>query len=430
MPDRAAYPELQGAVPLSASSPALARALTPWTLGPLQLRNRVIKAATNEGMAIGMRPSQALVEHHRAIARGGAGLTTVAYCAVERDGRTFPDQLVLAPENLAALAVLTAAVHAEGGAVSAQITHGGAFNFLSEMEHGTVWSASGGLNPMGFLQGRLFKKAMTRAAMTQIRDAFVAGARLARQAGFDAVEIHMGHGYLLSQFLSPKYNHRKPPYGGDAAARARFPCEVLAAVRDAVGDTTGVACKLSMFERWSQRGQVDAALTVAQRLQASGAHLLVLSAGMNVEAPWAIFGSRLPPSATRGAGTLLLRAAGWMVQRQQPKIVYEDLYLLPSARQMRAGLSLPLAYLGGVRSVADIETVMREGFDAVVMGRALLHDPDLLRHFREGEVRRSGCTTCNECVGTMYGPAGTHCVLTQQGDVCLRRTPVLPPPDM
>ena len=106
---------------------------TPWsplTLGPLTLRNRFIKSATNEGMAKGGVPSKALVEHHRQMAAGGAAMTTVAYCAIEADGRTFEDQVTLDADSLPHLRVLTDAVHREGAAASAQITHGGAFTFL------------------------------------------------------------------------------------------------------------------------------------------------------------------------------------------------------------------------------------------------------------------------------------------------------------
>lgn len=410
-----------------ADSPDLAhafdRAMTPWTLGPITLRNRIIKTATNEGMAIGSQLSQALIEHHRAIARGGVGMTTVAYCAVSLDGRTFPDQVVLTRENLPQLRALTDAVHAESGAISAQITHGGAFNFLPQMQDGTVWSASGGLNPMGFLQGRFFKKAMTPEAMRTIRDQFADGARLAQEAGFDAVEIHMGHGYLLSQFLSPKYNHRQNPYGGSPRARAQFPCEVLEAVLDAVGTQIAVLCKLSMFETWDARGDVTAALQIGHRLQASGAHMLVLSAGMNVEAPWAIFGSRMPLSAMQGKGTLLLKAAGYGLHASQPKITYEDMYLLGSATQMRAQLTMPLCYLGGVKSKANIASAIEHGFDAVAIGRALLHSPDLLQQFERGQISHSACNTCNLCIGTMYTDTGTRCVLTQAGNASLRQQP-------
>ena len=127
------------------------RALEPWPLGPLRLRNRFIKSATNEGMAPGGVPTQALVRHHRAMAAGGVGMTTVAYCAITPDGRTFPDQVVLDDATVKHLRVLTDAVHAEGGAASAQVTHGGAFNFLPALSTKYPLSASGGFNAAGAL---------------------------------------------------------------------------------------------------------------------------------------------------------------------------------------------------------------------------------------------------------------------------------------
>jgi 2,4-dienoyl-CoA reductase (NADPH2) len=174
-------------------SAELRRALAPWQLGPLQLRNRIIKSATHEGMAPAGVPTRALVQHHRSMAAGGVGLTTVAYCAVHPDGRTFPDQIVLDAAAVRHLRVLTGAVHAEGGAASAQLTHGGAFNFLPRLSTRYPFSASGGFNPAGALSGRLFKTAMSRADLDRMTADFVAAARMARDAGFDAVEIHMGY---------------------------------------------------------------------------------------------------------------------------------------------------------------------------------------------------------------------------------------------
>lgn len=398
------------------------RALQPWQLGPLTLRNRIIKAATNEGMAQQGYPSKALVEHHRAMAAGGVGMTTVAYCAVSADGRTFPGQVTLDTASVPHLRALTDAVHREGAAACAQITHGGAFNFLPQLSTRYPLSASGGFNAPGALTGRFFKTAMTHDDLARRRDEFVAAARLARDCGFDAVEIHMGHGYLLSQFLSPKYNRRRDTYGGDAAARAKFPLEVLAAVLDAVGDTLAVTCKISMFEGFRGGATVEDALVVSRALSAQGAHLIVLSAGMNVETPWTIFGSRMPKTVTSGT-SLMMRMANQILQWQQPKIEFHDLYLLEAARQIRAVVPSPVAYLGGAKSVEGIARVMRDGFDAVVMGRALIHQPDLLRRFERGELQQSGCTACNECVAMMYSPAGTHCPLNSQGNAALNRLP-------
>lgn len=401
------------------ASAEFSRALAPWALGPLRLRNRVIKSATNEGMAPNCVPTQALVQHHRSMAAGGVGMTTVAYCSVSADGRTFPDQIVLEPGIAAHLRVLADAGHQQGAAVSAQITHGGAFNFLPKLSTRYPFSASSGFNAAGVLSGRLFKTAMQPTDMQRIKSEFVAAARLAQQCGFDAVELHMGHGYLLSQFISPKYNRRSDAYGGSAAARVRFPAEVLEAVLDAVGKSMAVLCKISMFEGYKGGGTIEDAVITARELSSRGAHLIVLSAGMNVESPWTIFGSPMPKTVTGGTQSLVMRAANQILQWQQPKIEFHDLYLLDAARRIRSAVQTPLGYLGGVKSIAGIEQAMRDGFDAIVMGRALIHQPDLLNSFVSGAQDRSGCTACNQCVAMMYTPAGTHCPLTSSGNAGL-----------
>ena len=407
-------------------SEGLAKALAPWQLGPLRLRNRIVKSATNEGMARGGVPSRALVQHHRAMAAGGVGMTTVAYCAIHPDGRTFPDQVVLDAPTAKHLRVLTDAVHAEGAAASAQVTHGGAFNFLPSLSTKYPFSASGGFNPAGALSGRLFKTEMTRADMDRMTADFVAGARIAQQAGFDAVEIHMGHGYLLSHFLSPVYNRRRDASGGSAEARARYPAEVLRAVLDAVGDRMAVLCKISLFAGHRGGHTVEDSIVTANALGQAGAHLIVLSAGMNVETPWHIFGSPMPPSAMSGQGSRLMSAAAKILEWRQPKLAFRELYLLDAARQVRAAVRAPLGYLGGAKSVDGIAQVMRAGFDAVVMGRALIHQSDLIKAFAAGTATVSGCTACNECIATMYTEGGTRCVLTQADNPALNRMPAYP----
>jgi len=409
--------------PTQLPSPLLARAFAPWTLGPLPLRNRFIKSATNEGMAPGGVPTRALVEHHRAIAAGGVGMTTVAYCAVSADGRTFVDQVTLDEVSLPHLRALTDAVHREGAAICAQITHGGAFNFLPELSTGSPLSASGGFNAPGVLSGRLFKAAMGAEDLARVGDEFAAAARLAQRAGFDAVEIHMGHGYLLSQFLSPKYNRRRDAWGGDALRRTRFPVQVLSKVLDAVGDRMAVQAKLSSFEGFKGGGTVDDAVVACRAMADAGAHLLVLSAGMNVESPWTIFGSRMPKNVRGEGGGLVTRFANRWLELMQPDLEFSELYLMEAARSIRQRVAAPLAYLGGVTSVQGIETAMQGGFDAVVLGRALIHDAAFLDKIRRGMLQRSACDACNHCVSMMYTAAGTHCVMTAQPDVDLNRQP-------
>lgn len=395
----------------------------PVRIGPLQLRNRFIKSGANEGMAKGGTPSKMLVEHHRAIAAGGAAMTTVAYCAVSADGRTFVDQVQLEPGSVKHLRVLTDAVHGEGAAACAQITHGGAFTFLPELSTRYPRSASGGFNAAGVISGRLFRTGMKPDDLERTAGEFVAAARRAREAGFNAVELHMGHGYLLSQFLSPAYNKRRDQYGGSTENRARFPAMVLRRVLDAVGKDLAVTCKVCVTEGFKGGATAEDAAVVAQVLEREGAHLLVLSGGMNVEAPWAIFGSPMPRAATEGLQNPVIRTATRIMRLWEPKISFHEMYFMEHSRKVRAAVRMPLAYLGGVKSVAGVEQAMAEGFDCVVMARALIHDAQLVNKFRSGEATQSGCTACNECVVMMYTPGGTSCVLNAPNDAELNRTP-------
>ncbi|MHA7834251.1 MAG: NADH:flavin oxidoreductase [Algiphilus sp.] len=414
MADRRALPEAEA---------ARAWAFTPLTLGPLRLRNRFIKSATNEGMAPAGIPTRALVQHHRSMAAGGAAMTTVAYCAVEADGRTFEDQITLDADTVKHLRVLTDAVHAEGGAACAQLTHGGCFTFLPKLATRYPLSASGGINPPGMIAGRPLKTAMTLSDMARISDAFVAAAQRARDAGFDAVELHMGHGYLLSQFLSPLYNRRTDFWGGNAEKRARFPAQVLRHVLDAVGEDMAVLCKISVVEGHRRGAALQDVVTTVKALERTGAHMVVLSGGMNVEAPWQIFGSNMPAEAVTQLQNPVVRVATRVMRLWEPKVSFRELYLRSYSYRIRQQVNVPLAYLGGAKSMDGIAQLQADGFDAVVMGRALLHDPALVNGFASGDKQESGCTACNACIVTMYEPGGTHCVLTGAGDPEANRQP-------
>lgn len=399
-------------------------AFTPLRVGPLTLRNRLIKSATNEGMTPNGVPSQALVRFHERIAAGGAALTTVAYCAVSPDGRTFVDQAQLDAPTVRQFRALTDAVHRHGAAASAQITHGGCFTFLPSLSTKRPVSASGGFNKVGVMSGRLLKQAMTRDQMTSVADEFAQAARRARDAGFDAVEIHMGHGYLLSQFLSPLYNRRRDAYGGDAARRAAFPVEVLRRVLDAVGRDLAVVCKIGVTEGVRGGGTADDACEVARRLEAEGAHLLLLSGGMNVESVWQLFGSPLPADARANADNAIVRAAMALQKLAEPKLgPFRELYFLEHSRKVRAAVRMPLAYLGGVRSRENVALALRDGFDAIAMARALVFEPDFVNRLRDGQAERSGCTSCNRCVVSMYTPGGTSCALQPPNDPAPNRMP-------
>ena len=394
----------------------------PITIGALTLRNRFIKSGANEAMSKDGRPTQALVKHHSDLAAGGVGMTTVAYIAVSKVGRTLPNQIWMRPEILADLKILTGAVHAEGGAISAQITHGGSF-VTGMFVRQRLMSACSGFNPAGMMKGNFFTRGMNADDMQSVTAQFVAAAEQARDAGFDAVELHMGHGYLLNQFISPLNNRRKDEYGGSAENRVRFPAQVLKAVKDAVGKEIAVLAKINVSDGVRRGADQNDAIVTAKALEAAGADMLVLSGGRNVESTWFMFGSNMNRIVI---GKMLRSQREWiasfmisMAAKTEPRISFKEMYFLEYSRAIRKAVSVPLAYLGGVKSLANAERAMDEGFECVVLARALLHEPALVNKFQSGELETSGCDNCNACVAYIYHPDGTRCVHRPKNDPAL-----------
>lgn len=398
----------------------------PLRLGPLTLRNRFIKAATNEGMAKGGVVTKGLARFHERMAEGGVAMTTVAYCATSLDGRTFVDQTTLDDASVGDFRALTDAVHRHGAAAAAQITHAGCFTFLSKdaLRISRPLSASGGFNKVGVMSNRWLKKRMNRDDMDAMTAEFVTAARRAREAGFDAVELHMGHGYLLSQFISKFYNRRWDAYGGAIEKRVRFPAEVLGRVLDAVGKDLAVVVKFSMTDGKAGGNTIEDGMAVARAIEAQGAHMAVLSNGMNVESITAMFGSPFPKANRAAAANPIIRIGMAIQKLGEPKgVVFRPNYLRELALQVRGAVRMPLAYLGGVQSLDGARLALSDGFDAVALGRILVHDPSIINQFRDGAATESGCNACNRCVSMMYTPGGTSCVLTGPADAALNRIP-------
>ncbi len=395
----------------------------PFQLGPITLHNRFIRAGANEGMCIDGAPSKALVKHHRDMAAGGVALTTVAYGAVSKVGRTLDNQIWIRPDILPDLKALAQAVHAEGGRIGFQLTHGGSFVTSCKVD-GATMSASSGFNKAGVLRGNYWQRSMNKADMDQVAGEFVTAAQLCRDAGFDVVEIHMGHGYLLNQFISPLSNRRKDAYGGNAENRARFPAEVLRRVKQAVGKDMAVLAKINVADGVPRGATVEDAIATALALQAAGADMLVLSGGRNIESGWFMFGSNFNMDEMQK----VLKGSGWLTstmlklsQLGAPKVVFKEMYFLEYSRQIRAAVDVPLGYLGGVKSMDNVRTALADGFDAVVLARALIHEPALVNLFQSGTLSRSGCTNCNGCVPYIYHPAGTWCIERPANDLVLNQ---------
>ena len=385
---------------------------SPAKLGDITLRNRVIKTATYEGMAPRGIPSAALLEHHRALAAGGVGMTTVAYCAVSPDGRTFEEQMVMTDENVPRLRALTEAVHREGAAVSLQIGHCGTFSKNAQVTGGHPLGPSRAFNAYGLTAGVPFASAMTEDDMARTAEDFASAARRAAEAGFDAVEVHLGHGYLLSQFLSPATNQRADSFGGSIDNRLRFPRQVLDRVRDVARDRLAVLAKINLSDGFRKGLQIDDAVLVAKQLEADGLHALVLSGGFTSKTPlYLLRGGRPLASMIRVEKSwlqrLALRGFGKRVVKAYP---FEELFFLPLARKVRQAVKMPLVLLGGAVSLENLEQAMQEGFDFVAMGRALIADPTLVADMQSGTKTRTRCNHCNECIAEMDA-GGVRCVL-------------------
>ena len=384
---------------------------TPVTLGPLTLRNRTIRSAAFESMCPGNRPSQMLLDYHRSVAAGGVGMTTVAYAAVTRSGLSFDRQLWMRPEIVPDLRLLTDAVHAEGAAASIQLGHCG------NMSHRNIC----GCTPVGACTGfnlysPTFVRGLRADELPGLARAYGDAVRLAREAGFDAVEVHAGHGYLISQFLSPYTNRRKDAFGGSLDNRMRFMDMVMQEVMEAAGSDIAVLVKTNLRDGFKGGMEIDEALQVAKRLQEDGAHALVLSGGFVSKAPMYVMRGEMP---IRSMTHYMKRMVGkYMI----PTVPFREAYFLEDALRFRAELQLPLVYVGGLVAREKIDEVLNDGFEAVQMGRALLNEPGFVNRMRREEKARCACKHSNYCIARMYSiEMACHQHLKEELPPCLKR---------
>ena len=375
---------------------------TPVSIGPVTLRNRVIRSAAFENMAYGNSPSQDLYDYHVAVARGGVGMTTLAYASVNRSGLSFDGQLWMREEIVPGLKRITDAVHAAGAKCSIQLGHCG------NMTH----RATCGCMPVGASSGfNLYSPTFVRGLKISEIDALVEdfghAVDLAREAGFDCVEIHAGHGYLISQFLSPYTNHRHDEYGGSLENRMRLMQRVIRRVMEAARDDMGVIVKMNMHDGFRRGMQESECLEVARELERLGVHALVLSAGFVSKAPMEVMRGAMPIRTLahymdpRKFWWLkaLVRLFGW---KMIPTVPYKEAYFLEDALKFRAAVSLPLIYVGGMVSRAKMEEVLAAGFQGLQVARALVRDTDFVNKLHSGEIDRSPCGHSNYCIGRMY----------------------------
>ena len=393
---------------------------TEASIGPITLRNRTIRSAAFESMCPGNAPSQQLLDYHRSVAAGGVGMTTVAYAAVAQSGLSFDRQLWMRKEIVPGLRKLTDSVHKEGAAASIQLGHCGNMSHKKICGETPV-GASSGFN----LYSPTFVRGLRKDELRVMAKAYGNAVRLARESGFDAVEIHAGHGYLISQFLSPYTNHRKDEYGGSLDNRMRFMDEVMAEVMKAVGNDMAVLVKMNMRDGFKGGMDIEESLQVAHRLVNDGAQALVLSGGFVSKAPMYVMRGAMPIKAmthymdcwwlkwgVRMAGHLMI-----------PTVPFKEAYFLDDAMLFRKEIkNIPLVYVGGLISREKIEDVLDKGFEFVQMGRALLNEPVFVKRMKLDVNAICTCKHSNYCIARMYSiDMACHQRLTEDLPKCLQK---------
>lgn len=399
-------------------SDALTRAFSPALLGSLELKNRFIKAATYEGKSPDGVPGELLLDFHRAIVEGGIAMTTLGYCTTEADGR-INDQMMwmhegIRPQLMHIIRELKQV--APDVKVSGQLAHCGNFSKNRKLQRlKRPLGPSRRLNMLGLPSGLPLAGAMSVADIDYLVQTYHDAALFMKETGFDALEMHFSHGYALSQFISPKTNKRSDEYGGSLANRMRLPLRALEAVRKAVGDEFPVMGKMGLTDGVKDGLHIDEALEVAAMLDEGGVDALICSGGTSSFNPMVYFrGDTLDKGLleveTNPIARLGLRLAGPRMFRHYP---YEELYFMEGAKRVRDRVSCQMVYIGGCTEVGSIETVMKEGFDFIQLGRPLIKDPNYVNNAMADPSYSNGCTHCNRCASLIEAPGGIYCPLNQ-----------------
>ncbi len=378
----------------------------PGNLLGLELRNKIIRSGCFEGMSQGGNVTDKLIEHHREVAAGGAAMTTVAYCSVSFDGRAFENEIWMRKEIIPDLQKLTNTVHNEGAAASIQLGHCGYFASKKVIEKTPV-GASRKFN----LFRLSYCHEMSEKQIEEKVEDFGKAAQMAKQAGFNAIEVHAGHGYLLSQFISPWTNHRRDKYGGSIENRMRFPVDIIKRIRKYVGNNFPILVKMNQFDGMKGGLEIEEAVEVAKHFEKAGADALIPSCGFTSKTPFYMLRGNVPIKEMVSNHKDLFTKIGLTLfgRLMVEELPFDKLFLANGARKIKDAVSIPVIYIGGAISLTDMENVINEGFGFIQMGRAIIHDPQFVNKLKNGEVAESDCDHCNRCVAAMDA-GGVYCV--------------------
>ena len=353
-------------------------------LNGMVLKNRLVRSATWEGMAdADGRPTMKLAEYNAALAQGGVGLIISGYAFIRPDGKQLPGQLGIHTDAFyLELRGLADAVHDKGGKICLQLVHCG----------GQATTQSAGRLPLAPSAVKVDQypetpDELTEEGIKELIAAFGDAARRAMGCGFDAVQLHGAHGYLINQFLSPLTNRRTDGWGGDLEGRSRFLMECYRSVRGAVGPDFPVLIKLNGSDNLAGGLSPEDALSAARALAAEGIDAIEVSSGTPAS------GEETPV-------------------RQQIDTPGREAYNLTLAERIKNAVACPVIVVGGVRSFEVAEGIIRrEEADYVALARPLIREPELALRWQRGDESPARCISCNGCFKPGLTQGGIRCVI-------------------
>lgn len=358
------------------------------SINGLTLANRFVRSATWEGLAdregsVTPKLTKMMVE----LARNEVGLIITGYTFVSPEGQSSPGQLAIHDDRfVAGLWAMVEAVHKAGGKIALQIVHAGRFADF----------ALTGLQPIGpsavAKDGQTTCRAMSKPDIVNIVSAFTQAAVRARQAGFDAIQLHAAHGFLLSQFLSPALNQRTDEYGGTLENRARFLLEVVQSIRKATGPACPLLVKLNSEDFLEGGLTRDESVQVATMLETASVDAIEFS-----------------------GGTVASLEKFSAVRPGKLKTPEDEVFYREAAQLYKTRVKIPLMLVGGIRSYETANDLIRRGVaDYISLGRPLICEPGLVKRWHNGDRRESECGSCNSCFAPASDGRGVYCVAMEK----------------
>ncbi len=356
------------------------------TINGMELANLFVRSATWEGMAAsGGACTPKLTDCMADLAKGGVGLIITSHAYVSPEGQAAPWQLGVHQDDLIpGLENMTKVVHENGGKIVMQLAHAGFFANAKQTGQAPMAPS----NVTGF--AKTPRKEMTVEDIQQIVKSYGAAANRAQKAGFDGVQIHAAHGYLLSQFLSPAFNRRNDEYGGEIRQRAKAVLEVLQEIRQAVGREYPVLVKMNCQDFIENGLVLEDSLEVAAMLVSEGIDAIELSGGVLV-------GGKLNPS------------------RMGIKFEENEAYFQEDAAAFKKKVTVPLILVGGNRSYQVAERLIDEGIaDYISMSRPFIREPNLINRWKAGDLSRATCVSDNMCFRPAMKGDGVYCLTEER----------------